>query len=177
MSWLDWEAADAELLAFTRRLVDLRRRHPVFRRRRFFQGQPLHGAGLTDVGWITPAGSEMTEEDWQKGFAKSLGVFLNGDGIPSLDERGGRIADDSFYVLFNAHHEPAAFRLPARPEWGQRWRTVLATAEPAPGGPGEGGRCFSAGEEVEVVARSLIVLRREERELGAGRAVSAESSP
>jgi glycogen operon protein len=160
VSWFDWENADRELLAFTARLIAFRRRHPVFRRRRWFLGAPIHGEGVRDIGWFRPDGELMNDGDWQKGFAKSLGVFLNGDGIPSLDERGERIADDSFCVLFNAHHEPVAFRLPARREWGERWRTVFATAEPLPGGPGDSDRFFSAGEEVEVADRSLIVLQR-----------------
>ena len=60
----------------------------------------------------------MSEEDWRAGFAKSLGVFLNGDGIATPNERGEPVRDESFYVMFNAHHEPLAFKLPEE-KWGR----------------------------------------------------------
>ena len=83
---------------------------------------------MADVGWFMPAGKEMSDADWQAGFAKSLGVFLNGDAIPTPNERGERVVDDSFYIMFNAHHEALEFRLP--PEaWGTRWTQVLDTFE------------------------------------------------
>ena len=81
------------LLQFTRSLLRLRQRHPVFCRRRWFQGRPIHGSGVSDIGWFTPGGVEMSEEDWRAGFAKSLGVFLNGDAIPTPNERGERVVD------------------------------------------------------------------------------------
>ena len=109
--------ADKNLLEFTRHLIRLRKDHPVFHRRRWFQGRPIHGAQVTDIGWFTPDGAEMAEEHWNEGFAKAMGIFLNGEGIQSPDARGERVIDDSFYVLFNAHHEPLQFTLP-KPEWG-----------------------------------------------------------
>ena len=104
-SWYDWLSADERLLQFTRRLIRLRQRHPVFCRRRWFQGREPHGPSVADVGWFVAAGSEMSDGDWQAGFAKSLGMFLNGDAIPTPNERGERVIDDSFYVMFNAHHD------------------------------------------------------------------------
>ena len=95
----------------------LRAAHPVFRRRRFFTGRPVRqrgGDGLPDIAWFAPDGSEMTEEDWESGFAKSVAVYLNGQGIPDLDERGQRVTDDSFVLCFNAHHEPIEFTLPPK---------------------------------------------------------------
>jgi isoamylase len=156
VSWFDWENADTGLLELTARLIELRRQHPVFRRRRWFLGTRIHGEGVRDIGWFRPDGELMSEEDWQHGFAKSLGVFLNGDAIPSLDERGERTVDGSFYVLFNAHHEPLPFRLPPRPEWGERWEKVPATAEE----PGAAGEALTAGGEVVVGARSVVVFQR-----------------
>jgi isoamylase len=99
----------------------------------------------------------MSDEDWSHGFAKSLGVFLNGDAIPTLDPRGEPMRDDSFYVLFNAHHEPLPFRLPARPEWGARWKKVLDTDQPV---PREEEEIHEAGSEVPVAARGVVVLMR-----------------
>ena len=92
----------------------------MFCRRRWFQGRPIHGSGVSDIGWFTPAGTEMSDQDWQAGFAKSLGVFLNGDAIPTPDEHGRRVVDDSFYVMFNAHSEPVEFVLPES-KWGEQW--------------------------------------------------------
>src|SRR5437879_12133041 len=92
ISWRDWELdvrAEA-LLAFTRRLIELRRAHPVFRRRRFFQGRPIHGSFLADVGWLAPDGHAMTEQEWISGHVRCLGVFLNGEAIGEPGPRGGR---------------------------------------------------------------------------------------
>ena len=155
ISWFAWESADKELLEFTRRLIRLRKEHPVFHRRRWFQGRPIHGEKITDIGWFTPDGVQMAEEQWGEGFAKALGVFLNGEGIDSPDLRGERVVDDSFCVLFNAHYEPIQFVLPKK-EWGESWTVVLDTNqalaenhEPV----------YKAGAEVTVESRSLQVLR------------------
>jgi isoamylase len=127
ISWYDWTTADQSLLAFTQRLLRFRHRHPVFCRRRWFQGRAIHGSRVSDIGWFTRAGTEMSDEDWQAGFAKSLGVFLNGRSIASPNERGEQVVDDSFYVMFNAHHEPLDFTLPES-KWGERWAEVLDTS-------------------------------------------------
>jgi glycogen operon protein len=156
ISWFDWAGADQSLLEFTRRLIRFYKAHPVFRRRRWFQGRPIRGSGVSDVGWFAPDGQEMSEEHWQSGFAKSLGVFLNGEGIASPGPRGERVTDDSFCLLFNAHHEPLPFTLPAR-DWGRRWVPVLETTEAL---PRETDRVYEAGQPVPVEARSLVVLRR-----------------
>jgi isoamylase len=113
LSWIDWENADRDLLSYTVSLLAFRRAHPVFRRRRWFEGRPLHGQGVQDIVWFTPAGDEMSEENWKVGFAKSLMVYLNGAGIPNRGPRGEAIVDDSFLLCFNAHHEPMRFTLPS----------------------------------------------------------------
>jgi isoamylase len=156
ISWFDWEAVDEGLLEFTSRLIAFRQSHPVFRRRRWFLGRAIHGEGVRDVGWFRPDGELMSGEDWLRGFAKSLGVFLNGDAIPSRGPEGEEVKDDSFYVLFNAHHDPLPFRLPDRPGWGDRWIKVLDTSEPVP----EEGGVFEAGGEVPVQGRAVVVLKR-----------------
>ncbi len=158
ISWCDWAAADQDLLEFTHKLIKFRREHPVFRRPRWFQGRPIHGTDITDIGWFVPDGKEMTEEHWGEGFAKSMAVFLNGEAIPNLDARGERITDKSFYLLFNAHHEPIPFTLP-EPRWGQKWKKILATNEMK---FADGEEVFSAGDKVVVDSRSLVLLSREE---------------
>src|SRR5438270_212225 len=112
VSSFQWEHLDAELLAFVERLVAFRREHPAFRRRRWFQGRPIHGEELTDIAWFRPDGHYMRDGDWHNGYAKSLGVFLNGEEIAAPDPRGRRVRDDSFFILFNAHFEPIRFTLP-----------------------------------------------------------------
>jgi glycogen operon protein len=98
----------------------------------------------------------MTQEDWNGGFAKALGIFLNGEGIQSPDSRGERVVDESFYVLFNAHHEPLQFTLPKR-DWGEEWVVALDTARPT---LKEEEERHKAGDEVSIESRSLKVLCR-----------------
>ncbi|HLH68766.1 MAG TPA: glycogen debranching protein GlgX [Candidatus Dormibacteraeota bacterium] len=152
ISWLDWEHRDEQLLEFTARLIRLRREHPVFRRRRWFLGRPIHGEGMTDIAWFKPDGNPMTDRDWNDGFARSLAVFLNGEEIASPDPRGRRLRDDSFFILFNAHDQPLRFVLPRGP-YGRRWMRILDTANPLP-------RFYRAGGQVPVEERSLVLLRK-----------------
>lgn len=157
ISWYDWENRDEDLLSFVRALVNFRARHPVFRRRHWFFGRGIRGSGVSDIGWFRPDGEQMSDEDWA-GFAKSIGVFLNGAGIQSRGPRGETIMDQSFYLLFNAHHESVRFRLP-QCDWGDGWHVVIDTS--AGTVEGEGNR-YRAGEEIEVGARASIVLIRTE---------------
>ncbi len=157
ISWLDWENVDDGLFAFVSRVIAFRREHPVFQRRRWFYGRPLRGVDVSDIGWFKPDGGVMTDDDWQNAFTRSIGVFLSGEGIPAPDERGQPIVDDSFFILFNAHHEPMPFRLPTGP-WGDRWEAVIDTSHPVPDLRDH--RELLAGEEVVVEAYAMVVLRR-----------------
>jgi glycogen operon protein len=159
ISWLDWDSADTEFLAFCQDLVDFRIRHPVFRRRRFFEGESILGE-LSDIAWFRPDGAEMTDDDWQAGFAQAIGIFLNGEALPDPDMRGQRLRDDSFLLLFNGHHEDVTFVLPSK-EWGRRWGTDVTTVhDPKAAKP------RSAGAKVNVAGRSVVVLRRLEHPAG-----------
>ena len=158
ISWLDWDLAKENwiLLEFTGRLSKLRREHPIFRRRRWFQGRRLRGADVSDIAWFTPAGHVMSEEDWDSGWSKSVGVFLNGDAIPSPDLRGEKVVDDNFFLLFNAHHEAIDFAMPPE-SYGASWEVELDTAAPVvvldkP--------IVKAGQHVTTDGRSIVVLRR-----------------
>jgi glycogen operon protein len=157
-SWLDWSDADEHkaLLEFTEQVSRLRHEHPVFKRRRFFQGSPVRGSGeLSDIVWFTPAGAEMSDEDWEVGFARSVMVFLNGQAIPTADPRGERIVDDSFLLLLNAHTEDLTFTLPTA-EFGEAWEVVVDTSGPV----AEGEPSAKAGTDLDVESRSMRVLRR-----------------
>jgi isoamylase len=160
LSWLDWEHVDDDLLEFTRSLIRLRREHPIFRRRGWFDGRELHGGDVKDLAWFTPDGKEMSDEDWRVGYAKSLAVFLNGSAIRRPGEHGEVIKDDSFYLIFNAHHEPMSFALPDE-KFGGRWVRVLDTAEDAPPELRRSKRTQFLGPAatIEVQSRSLLLMR------------------
>src|SRR6516164_5906606 len=154
ISWVDWDMAEREagLLGFTRAMSALRREHPVFRRRRFFLGHP---AGDGHLAWLTPAGDEMTEEDWQANYAKSVAVFLNGAAITEPDPRGDPVTDRKFLLMFNAGPEPITFTLPEA-RLGSDWEVVVDTTSPL--GSAEAGE-FSPKTKVEVAGRAIVVLR------------------
>ncbi len=154
LSWYGWENVDEELLEFCRRLIRYRHDHPVFRRRGWFLGRPIHGSEIKDIAWFTAQGEQMAEEHWGRGYAKSLGVFLNGSGIPNPNPRGMPVADENFYLIFNAHYKSMAFTLP-RDYWGKRWVMELDTDT----GWLEQQKYFNAGDRVSVESRSLVVLR------------------
>ncbi|HVR12340.1 MAG TPA: glycogen debranching protein GlgX, partial [Gaiellaceae bacterium] len=155
ISWFDWDLDDGErrLLEFTRRLIALRRDHPVFRRTRFFAGS---GADLPDVWWMRPDGRKMTQRDWRNAEAHAIGVFLNGDELNMTTPSGDQLHDESFLLLFNAHHESMTFRMPTR-RFGSRWTHELSTAEPE---LERDARAWSARAEVNVESRSILLLRR-----------------
>jgi isoamylase len=155
LTWIHWDEVDEDLVEFTGKLSELRHQHPIFRRRRFFDGRPVRrGEQLPDIGWFTPDGAEMTEEDWESGFGRSIAVFLNGQGISDRDSRGERVTDDSFYLCFNAHWEPIDFTLPAA-EYAGTWSVVVDTTS-----PDADERTVAAGESMEIGPRSLVVLQK-----------------
>lgn len=158
ISWFDWnlDRAQSDLLAFVRHLIAFRKRHPVLRRRRFFQGRHIRGSEVKDLSWFRPDGKEMTDEDWNAGYAKSLALRLAGDAIAERDQKGRPIVDDTLLVLLNAHHTPLAFTLPAHKR-GIRWHPVLDTALSGENGKQVTG--FKGGEQYEMEARSIAVLR------------------
>ena len=158
LTWVDWTSVDVDLLAFTRQVAGLRRQHPVFRRRRFFDGRPVRRRGadaLPDIAWFTPEGDEMTEEDWEAPFGRAIAVYLNGQGIPDRDARGDRVVDESFLLCFSAHSEPIDFHVP-NADYGAAWHVVLDTGRPDL----DDGKVVDAGGVVPVGPRALVVLQR-----------------
>ncbi|HEY5153143.1 MAG TPA: hypothetical protein VIJ47_00315, partial [Acidimicrobiales bacterium] len=150
---------DGDLLDFTRRLVALRQDHPVFRRRKWFQGRPIRGEQADDLEWFTPEGVPMTEDDWQVGYARSIGVFLNGEAITALGSRGQRVVDDSFYAIFNAYGDTLDFVLPDGP-YAERWAIVLDTSalDAERAFPTEGTE-YEALDRLPVRGHAVMVLR------------------
>jgi glycogen operon protein len=135
-------------------MIRMRREHPIFRRRNFFKGVPVGDGGRKDVAWLKPDGHEMTPEEWEKEFARSLGMWLNGDRLPETDERGRALRDASYLVLFNAHHDVIDFKLPDHPGgWATEVDTSFDTGEPGPDAAAPQGAYPLQG-------RSLVVLRQ-----------------
>jgi isoamylase len=158
ISWLNWELDDRarELLEFTRRVAAIRRRHPVFHRRHFFQGRRIRGSELEDITWLRPDGEEMTEEQWNSGFTRCFGMRLGGDAMLEWDEQGERVVDSTFLLLFNADASEIPFTLPlSKP--GVAWESVLTTSDPA---VQQGAHVWPGGTEMPLEGRSVTVLRR-----------------
>ena len=148
VSWFDWEDIDEDLLAFTRRLIALRKEHPIFRQRRWFQGRPIRGS--VDIAWFRSDGEEMSEEDFNTSHRRSLGMFLNGKAIQGRDLRGQSARDDSFLVIMNANAEKVQWKLPSALEL--EWSVVVDTSgDLAEGIPLENGSLL-------VAERSTVVL-------------------
>ncbi|WP_201406963.1 glycogen debranching protein GlgX [Mycobacterium paraintracellulare] len=161
LSWMDWSLVDknSDLLAFARKVTALRKQHPVFRRRRFFEGEPIRsGDEVRDIAWLNPSSREMTHEDWGESFHKCVAVFLNGDAITAPNARGERVVDDSFLLCFNAGDDPVEFSMPPD-DYAQEWTVELDTNEPT--GSKEGpDQVVTAEEKVSLPSRSLLILRK-----------------
>lgn len=153
ISWTHWDSVDQELLVFTQKLIAFRKSHPVFCKRRWFQGQPIKGLGVEDIAWFLPDGAEMDEMHWNSHFAKSLGIYLNGQGIRAPGPKGERIVDDSFYLLFNGHHDVLPFTLPPK-RYAPEWNVILNTAT----GAFDSSELYAAGDTLNVEGRSILLL-------------------
>jgi isoamylase len=158
LSWIDWELGEPgqRQLAFTKRLVELRARHPVFHRAVFLSGEERMGSGQPDAWWFRPDGRKMTQRNWRDNNALTLGVFLNGAEIPTQTAQGAPVIDDTFLILFNAWEEPIEFTLPAV-SFGRRWAHELSTFDPDLE-PSD--TVYPARGVVPVEGRSLVLLRR-----------------
>jgi len=158
LSWLDWNFDEAQrsLLHFTQRLIALRREHPVFRRKDFFQGRPLIGGEIKDIHWFQPDGTEMTSQAWEHDQARSLAVFLAGEALQEVDRRGRPVLDENFLLLFNAHHEAQSFILPFV-DHASRWHVMFDTSRDD--GLLEDG-AFDSGGTFRLQARALALLRQ-----------------
>ena len=161
LSWMDWSLVDknADLLAFARKVTTLRKNHPVFRRRRFFEGEPIRsGDEVRDIAWLNPSSREMTHEDWGESIHKCVAVFLNGEAITAPNARGERVVDDSFLLCFNAGEEPVEFVMP-NDDYAREWTVELDTNDPV-GVKDDADHVMNAGEQLVVPSRSVLVFRK-----------------
>lgn len=157
LAWIDWENADRDLLEFTRTLISICRNHPVLRRRHWFRGQKVEGSDLHDIIWFTHFGEKMTQAHWETAHAKSLVVFINGMGIPAMDDVGRRIVDDDFLVLFSADAGALEFSIPTVPP-DVGWRVVVDTVTGEC--QGDDARSYQAGDKILMADRSIVLLTR-----------------
>jgi len=159
LSWVDWRLhqENSDLVDYVRRLIEIRRTHPSFRRRNFFQGRPIRGAAAKDITWLTPNGDEMTDDEWSNSFARCLGMFLAGGALGEDDDRGQPLLDDDFILLLNGHHEQIDFVIPTLPASGT-WNVVIDTSSADAGWMDQ--RTFLTGAHFPLQGRSLALLIR-----------------
>lgn len=157
ISWMDWEHADKELLGFTQKLIRLRLDHAAFSRKNWFKGEPVKESGTEDIAWFMPNGQQMSDENWEHDYAKSIGVFLNGKGLHAVDSQGNEVIDDNFYIIFNAHSELVDFTLPPE-EYAKDWTVVIDTCK---ADQEHHQKVYQAHETVKVEGRSVILLQHE----------------
>lgn len=158
VSWINWDLLnkDQQFLGFVSNLIKLRKRHPVFHRRHFFQGRRIKGAFVKDIFWLRPDGKEMNDEEWNRDYVRCLGLLLNGDAIEEQDERGRNIRDDTFLLLLNAHSQPIPFRIPTHIGIG-RWLVNVDTSFET--GHRTDNRTFNTGEQYPLSPRTCVLLK------------------
>lgn len=155
ISWINWLKADKDLLEFVRKIIRLRKSHPIFCRRRWFHGQTVAGSDLEDIAWFLPEGIQMSEENWLHEHARSMAVFLNGNGIHSTGPKGEKITDNNFYIIFNAHYESLNYVLPPV-KYGRDWVKILDTSI---NHLEEKGEKHPPKEPILIEGRSILLLR------------------
>ncbi|WP_419698798.1 glycogen debranching protein GlgX [Mucilaginibacter sp. NFX135] len=161
ISWLNWENADHDLLEFTRKLIHLRNDHSVFSRKNWFKGVPAKDTKIEDIAWFLPDGTQMEEHHWHDGSAKSVAIYLSGEGIRSVDSEGNPVIDDDFYLIFNAHHEGLDYKIPNK-KYGLLWKVVMDTSKTEDPGLKE----FKPGDTIHVEGRSVMLIQNENKRHG-----------
>ena len=153
-SWTHWDLSGDQraFLEFCCRMADLRRRHPVLRRRNFFQGRKIRGSGVRDIMWLTPSGREMADDEWNADHVRCLGVRLAGSGIEEVDDEGRPIVDETLVYFMNASADPVEFHLPSF-EPGLTWTCLVDTSDAA-----REGRVLMAGQSLLVADRSMALF-------------------
>jgi len=156
-SWFDWHRDEKQnrFLEFTRKLIQLRKEHPVFLRPTFLKGRRVPGSEIRDVMWFTPGGNQMTEEEWTSPFVRCLGMLLSGDATDALNSEGEPVRDETFLLLINAHYEPIPFVLPGQENL--EWQLILDTSDP------EGflaePKKFASGDDINLGGRACCLLQ------------------
>ncbi|MPZ13551.1 MAG: glycogen debranching protein GlgX [Chloroflexi bacterium] len=159
VSWMPWDLTNAQkaMLEWTQRVVRVRREHAVLRRRHYFRGRPIRGAGVKDIVWLRPDGQEMSDEDWTQVEGRCLGLQLTGAAADLYDNRYQPIVDDTLLILMNSQDQGVEFRLPATSGGTSRWTLVLDTSRPE---IAEGAECRSGGDPCRLTGRTLAIFKQ-----------------
>jgi len=152
ISWYDWEQRDERLLAFTRRLIRLRREHPALHRQKFFSGRPIRGTDVRDILWLRHDGEPMSDEDWRNPHTQSLALSLAGNGLTETDRQGQRITDDHLLLVLSASPVPMEFTLPAVAQC-RTWELLVDTSND------DASEAHACGERTYLPPRSLKLFR------------------
>ena len=148
-SWVDWDSADGDFLAFVTKLLALRRGHPSLRQSRFLHGG-VRADGAPDVTWLGFGGGKP---DWSDPECRQFAVRLRG----SADAEPGEQTDDDVLIAVNGAGDDAALMLP-EPSGGGVWCLVLSTQDPQGGLPrAEPGQATIAGPSL-IAGQSLSVF-------------------
>ncbi len=159
ITWYDWNLRPEQksLLDFFRKLLKLRKSSPVLKRRRFFHGRPIRGSKINDISWFSPSGQEMTDEEWNSDFVRSIGVRLAGDAINEVDAKGNPLVGNTLLMIFNAHFEPVPFVLPAHSagiQYCMELNTATDTTDP---------EITDGGDTFIMEGRSMAIFSLKER--------------
>ena len=154
VSWYDWADPDTELCRYISDVIGVRRDHPAFRRRQFFQGRSLHGEGAIDLAWFTPHGDEMGDEEWNQHDLKTLTIYLGGSSIEQ-SARGESVSDTNFLWLINGGHDPVTLTLPDE-HWGTRWRVSIDSTTGEVSKPDA--EVFEASAKIELIDHATVLL-------------------
>jgi isoamylase len=169
ISWFDWNIDERKkaFLEFTRRLITLRRSHPNFHRRKFYQDrqispsktgrQHVDGHDIKDISWYRPDGHEMTEEEWNAGWIRCLGMYLSGKTLDDVDRYGEPVRDDSFLLCLNPHHERIRFFLPVDVTTCS-WELLIDTRDATATKP----RILECGDSYDMIEHSAVLFREAE---------------
>ena len=150
ISWHDWAHRDEDLIAFTSRVIALRRNHGAFQRRKWPPYRQSRRT-LAGIAWFSQAGFEMTQDDWENGETRSFGLYLDDRASGAVPPTGS----DRFYLLFSACLDEQTFQLPSS-RWGGVWHAVVDTNSPR--GVPESGPAIPARGQIVRPALSLLVL-------------------
>lgn len=155
-TWFDWNLDERKqkLLEFTKRIINLRMEHPIFRRRNYFQGRPIRGSNIKDVMWLRSDGQEMSDQDWNSSWVRCFGIFLAGSIPDETDEKGIPVHDNSMVLIFNSHHDRITFTMPSYLP-SSEWKMIINTNDPdLPPGQTQ----LQGGDYLDILGRSFILL-------------------
>jgi len=169
ISWTHWDLDERKkaLLEFTTNLISLRREHPNFRRRKFYQDrqispaktgkQQVNGLEIKDIVWYRPDGGEMNEDEWNAGWIRCLGVLMSGKTLDDMDRHGEPIRDQTFLLCLNPHHENIQFYMPPCTP-GSAWEIILDSRDAVTTKP----QIVKPGDCYDMIPRSTVLLREAE---------------